>query len=178
MTPPVERPLAEAVPYSGPLLTGVANDLVIQSVLNLEEEEKYWVPQQPNVWFRPLLFSLSQGYWVNILRVRKSGILSRHRHSGPVHAATLKGRWHYLEHDWWAIPGSYSYEPPGDIHTLEVPEGVEEMVTLFHVTGSYTYVEPDGTPVGVDDVFTQLETAKAHYESVGIGADYVMSLVR
>ncbi|KAJ5728533.1 hypothetical protein N7493_004863 [Penicillium malachiteum] len=114
MAPPVERPLAEAVPYSGPLLTGVANDLVIPS----------------------------------------------------------------LEQDWWAIPGSYSYEPPGDIHTLEVPEGVEKMVTLFHVTGSYTYVEPDGTPVGVEDVFTQLETAKAHYESVGIGADYVMLLVR
>lgn len=26
-------------------------------------------------------------------------------------------------------------EPPGDIHTLEVPDGVEEMVTMFHVTG-------------------------------------------
>jgi len=26
-------------------------------------------------------------------------------------------------------------EPPGDIHTLEVPDGVDEMVTMFHVTG-------------------------------------------
>lgn len=46
------------------------------------------------------MFHVSLGYSVNILRVRKSGILSRHRHAGPVHAAILRGRWHYLEHDW------------------------------------------------------------------------------
>ncbi len=69
--------------------------------------------------------------------VRKTGILSRHRRVGPVQATTLKGRWHHLEHEWWAEQGSYSFEPPGDIHTLEVPNGVEEMITLFHVTGAY-----------------------------------------
>jgi 2,4'-dihydroxyacetophenone dioxygenase len=35
---------------------------------------------------------MSQGHFVNLLRVRKTGILSRHRHAGPVHAMTLKGR--------------------------------------------------------------------------------------
>lgn len=79
--------------------------------------------------------TVSQGYFVNLLRVRKSGILSRHRHTGPVHATVLRGRWHYLEHPWWAEEGSYAMEPPGDIHTLEVPDGVDEMVTMFHVTG-------------------------------------------
>lgn len=172
------RPRAAAIPYSGPPIHGVGSDLVINSVLHLNEDERYWVPQLDNVWYRPLLFSLSQGYWVNLLRVRRSGILSRHRHTGPVHAATLKGKWHYLEHDWWATPGSYSYEPPGDTHTLEVPEGVEEMVTLFHVTGSYTYVEPDGTPIGSEDVFTQYETAREHYIANGVGEEYLKSLVR
>jgi hypothetical protein len=38
------------------------------------------------------------GCW-NLLRVRKSGILSRHRHPGPVHAFVLKGSWRYLEHE-------------------------------------------------------------------------------
>ena len=176
--PAQERPRAEAIPYSGPPVIGVAPDLVLNDVLHLNEDEKYWVPQLENVWYRPLLFNLTQGYWVNLLRVRKSGILSRHRHSGPVHAATLKGRWHYLEHEWWATPGSYSFEPPGDTHTLEVPEGVEEMVTLFHVTGSYTYCEPDGTAIGVEDVHTQYQTALEHYEKVGLGEDYIKSLVR
>jgi 2,4'-dihydroxyacetophenone dioxygenase len=58
------------------------------------------VPQAPSVSIRPLLFGTCQGYFVNILRVKRSGILSRHQHTGLVHATTLKGRWHYLEHDW------------------------------------------------------------------------------
>jgi 2,4'-dihydroxyacetophenone dioxygenase len=133
MTRPTD---VSAAPYSGPPLYSVPEDLVIPGVLDIDNcDERLWVPQTQDVWFRPLLFSVSQGYFVNLLRVRKSGILSRHRHAGPVHATVLRGRWHYLEHDWWAEEGSYAFEPPGDIHTLEVPEGVTEMITLFHVTG-------------------------------------------
>lgn len=130
------------------------------------------------MWFRPLVLGVSQGYFVNLLRVRKSGILSRHRHSGPVQATTLKGRWHYLEHPWWATEGSHAFEPPGDIHTLEVPEGVEEMVTLFHVTGAYIYVDSQGRPEGVEDVFSKLKLAREHYEKVGLGADYANQFIR
>ena len=53
-----------------------------------------------NVWFRPLCLSASRGYWMNLLRVRKAGVLSRHRHPQPVHGFVLKGEWRYLEHDW------------------------------------------------------------------------------
>ena len=168
----------EAVPYRGDQPYGKLEDLVIPGVLEFDGDERLWVPQAKDVSFRPLLLSPSQGYYVNLLRVRKSGILSRHRHVGPVHATTLKGRWHYLEHDWWAEQGSYSFEPPGDIHTLEVPDGVEEMITLFHVTGAYIYVDPGGNPVGVEDVFTKLEAARKHYETVGLGADYVERYIR
>ena len=34
----------------------------------------------------------------------------------------IKGRWHYLEHDWVAEEGTFVYEPPGEIHTLMVDE--------------------------------------------------------
>lgn len=175
---PKERPQASAIPYQGPTLANVPEDLVIPSVLDLDFDERYWVPQAPNVWFRPLMFSTSHGYFVNLLRVRRSGILSRHRHTGPVHATVLKGRWHYLEHDWWATEGSHAFEPPGDIHTLEVPEGVEEMVTLFHVTGAYIYVDPEGSPVGIEDVFSKLESVRKHYEKVGLGADFADQFIR
>jgi hypothetical protein len=30
---------------------------------------------------------------VNLLRVRGAGVLSRHRHAGPVHGWVLKGSW-------------------------------------------------------------------------------------
>ncbi len=142
------------------------------------EDERLWVPQTPDVWFRPLCLSVSGGYYVNLLRVRRSGVLSRHRHSGPVHAMILKGSWHYLEHDWETSPGSYVFEPPGETHTLVVPEGVEEMITFFFVSGSLIYVDPYGKPEGYDDVFTKIDMCRKHYEAVGLGADFVQQFIR
>ena len=169
----------EAIPYRGEQPYGVPDDLVIGGILDVDNtDERLWVPQSKDVTFRPLLLSVSQGYFVNLLRVRRSGVLSRHRHAGPVHAITLRGRWHYLEHQWWAEQGGYSFEPPGDIHTLVVPDGVPEMITLFHVTGAYIYVDPDGNPTGIEDVFSKVTAARAHYESVGLGADFVNQFIR
>jgi 2,4'-dihydroxyacetophenone dioxygenase len=173
----VAEPLDRA-PYIGEPLPNVVADLIVPEVLGEDVDDRLWVPQAPGVVFRPLQFNVSQGYFVNVLRVRRSGILSRHRHTGPVHAITLRGRWHYLEHDWWAEEGTYAFEPPGDIHTLEVPDGVEEMRTLFHVTGAYVYVDELGSPQGVEDVFSKLANARRHFEDVGLGADYVERFIR
>ena len=82
------------------------------------------------------MLNVTQGYFVNILRVRTTGVLSRHRHDGPVHAFVLKGRWYYLEHDWTAIEGSYAHEIPGEVHTLYFHDDEPDMKTLIHVTGS------------------------------------------
>jgi 2,4'-dihydroxyacetophenone dioxygenase len=169
---------AKVVPYQGDQPVGMVADLVEQGALDLDADDRLWVPQAPDVKFRPLLLSVSQGYFVNLLRVRKVGILSRHRHAGPVHAFVLRGAWHYLEHDWFAETGNYAFEPPGETHTLEVPARVAEMITLFHVSGAYVYVEPNGAPVGVEDVFTKLAAARAHYEAVGLGASYADRFVR
>jgi 2,4'-dihydroxyacetophenone dioxygenase len=103
------------------------------SLSSSEYEDSLWVPQTDTVSFRPLCFCVSGGYYVNLLRVRGSGLLSRHRHPGPVHGHVLKGKWKYLEHDWVAEAGSYVFEPPGEIHTLVVPEGVDEMVSYMHM---------------------------------------------
>ena len=167
-----------AIAYQRPQPEGMVPDLLLPGVLNLDAEPETWVPQAENVWFRPLMLNVSGGFYVNLLKVRKSGVLSRHRHSGPVHAFTLRGEWHYLEHDWRARPGDYAFEPPGETHTLVVPEGVEEMVTLFHVTGGYTYVDPQGNALGYEDVFTKLEKVAAHYASTGLGRTRVNALIR
>jgi 2,4'-dihydroxyacetophenone dioxygenase len=159
-------------------LYGVVDDLVVPGALDLDCDERLWVPQADGVMFRPLAFSVSQGYFINILRVRKTGVVSRHRHAGPVHAFVLRGRWYYPEHDWTADQGGYAFEPPGDVHTLMIPDGVEEMATLFHVTGAYIYVDENDKPVGIEDVFSKLERTRKHYEEVGIGADYVDQLIR
>ena len=101
----------------------------------------------------------SRGYWMNLLKVKKSGVLSRHRHPQPVHGFVLKGEWRYLEHDWVATEGAYVYEAPGETHTLVVDPHVEEMITLFQVNGAMIYVDPDGKTTGYDDVFTRSTNA-------------------
>ncbi len=174
--PSPESPDEANSPYRYPMPFGMIPDLAITDLL--PEDDRLWVPQSDWVSFRPLVFGVSQGFYVNLLRVRRSGVLSRHRHAGSVHAVILKGRWHYLEHEWWAVEGGYAFEPPGEVHTLVVPEDVEEMITLFVVTGSLVYVDPRGNATGYEDVFTKLDAARRHYESVGLGADAAQALVR
>nr|WP_299507446.1 2,4'-dihydroxyacetophenone dioxygenase family protein [Cypionkella sp.] len=167
-----------AVAYAKPQPFGMMPDIFTSGALDLEADPRLWVPQAPGVWFKPLVLSVSQGYYVNLLRVRKAGVLSRHRHAGPVHAFTLRGRWRYLEHDWEAVPFSYAFEPPGETHTLVVPDDVAEMVTLFHVTGGYVYVDPQGEALGYEDVFTKLEATRKHYEAIGLGDAALEGLIR
>jgi 2,4'-dihydroxyacetophenone dioxygenase len=141
------------------------------------KDERLWVPLAEGVRSRPLQFNVTQGQYTHLLRVTTAGVVARHRHSGAVHAYVLKGCWHYLEHDWTAEEGGYIFEPPGETHTLVVPEGCAEMVTLFQVNGSLIYVDPDGSPTGYDDVFTRLEATRAHYIAEGLG-NYIEQLVR
>ncbi|MCF1711122.1 2,4'-dihydroxyacetophenone dioxygenase family protein [Tabrizicola sp. J26] len=164
------------MPYQLPFPADALAEIVVPDAV--PKDERLWVPQAENVWFRPLCLNRSQGYWMNFLRVRRSGILSRHRHPNAVHGWVLKGRWHYLEHDWVAEEGSYIFEPPGETHTLVVPEGVEEMITYFQVNGIMSYVDPWGRPLGYEDVFTTIEMCRSHYASVGLGAEFTNQFIR
>ena len=141
-------------------------------------DERVWVPQAPGVWFRPLLLNTVSGGWCNLLRVRRAGVLSRHRHPMVVVGYVIKGRWRYLEHDWVAEEGSFVYEPPGEIHTLTVPDDCSEMITFFDISGAMIYVDERGATVGYEDVWTKIGMCRAHYEKVGLGAAYVDRYVR
>ena len=163
-------------PYQLPFPRDAQEEIVVPSAI--PEDERLWVPQTDTVSFRPLCLNRSQGYWMNLLRVRQSGVLSRHRHPLPVHGFVLKGRWHYLEHDWEATEGSYVFEPPGETHTLVVPEDVEEMITYFQVNGAMIYVDPYGKVQGYEDVFTKIDMCRKHYAEVGLGEDYVDQFIR
>src|SRR5919112_741167 len=144
------------VPYNHPQPKDSPPELVVPNAI--PTDERIWVPVEENVWFRPLLLCASRGYWMNLLRVRKSGVLSRHRHPMPVHAFVLKGEWRYLEHGWVATEGSYAYEAPGETHTL--------------------VVDPHGKNVGYDDVFTRIDKCRAHYARNGLGEGYVDQFIR
>lgn len=174
-----EKPSLEAqktMPYQLAMPPDAGRDIVVPDAV--PSDERIWVPQADNVWFRPLCLNASQGYWMNLLKVRKSGVLSRHRHPNPVHGYVIKGRWRYLEHDWEAVEGAYVYEPPGETHTLVVPDDVEEMITMFQVNGVMYYVDPWGEHMGFEDVFTKIAMCRDHYETVGLGREYVDQFIR
>lgn len=174
--PPLNPNDPRMVPYQKAQPWGMSADMMIPDA-NCGDE-RLWVPVGPDTWSRPLHLSTSAGFYVHMLRVRRSGVLQRHRHSGAVHAYVLKGSWYYLEHDWVAQAGSYVFEPPGETHTLVVPDDVTEMITLFTIHGALTYVDPQGQALGYDDVFTRIEKYREHFETVGLGADYVKRFMR
>lgn len=157
------------------------NALMIQpelAVAAIPVDERVWVPQAPDVWFRPLLLNTVSGGWCNLLRVRKSGVLSRHRHPMMVVGYVIKGKWFYREHDWVATEGSFVYEPPGEVHTLEVPADCAEMITFFNIQGAMIYLNDANEQTGYEDVWTKIEMCRAHYAANGLGAEYVDQFVR
>jgi quercetin dioxygenase-like cupin family protein len=159
-------------------LPGIQPEIAIQAI---PEDERVWVPQAKDVWFRPLLLNTVTGSWCNLLRVRKSGVLSRHIHPSWVTGLVLKGAWRYLEHDWVAREGAFVYEPPGEIHTLVVDEiagDVPEMITFFNIHGAMVYVDEKGGVTGYEDAFTKIELCRKHYVECGLGAGYVDQFVR
>jgi len=154
---------------------GIQPEIAVAAV---PDDERVWVPQAPDVWFRPLLLNTVNGGWCNLLRVRRSGILSRHRHPMLVVGYVIKGRWRYLEHDWVAEEGSFVYEPPGETHTLVVPADCAEMITFFNISGAMIYLDESGTQTGYEDVFSKIEMCRAHYAATGLGAAFVDQFVR
>ena len=158
-------------------LPGIRPEIAEQAI---PDDERVWVPQAKDVWFRPLLLNTVTGSWCNLLRVRKSGVLSRHIHPSWVTGYVIRGAWRYLEHDWVAAEGSFVYEPPGEIHTLVVDEGVDaaEMITFFNIHGAMIYVDEAGKTTGYEDVFTKIEMCRRHYAAAGLGEAYVDAFVR
>jgi hypothetical protein len=74
------------IPYRHPMPRESPPELVVPDAI--PTDERVWVPVDGDVWFRPLCLSVSRGYWVNLLRVRRAGVLSRHRANGAISSTT------------------------------------------------------------------------------------------
>ena len=143
------------------------SDLVMVADRAIADVDVPWVPLDDGVDYKPLRFDFTSGVWVNLLRIRPGAQLSRHRHNGgAVLAYCLAGSWRYLERDWVANKGSFVYEPPGDIHTLEA--GPEGMTTLFVTDGVLQYFDSDDRVDHEDNVFSRYEGYVRHCRQHGI----------
>ena len=137
-----------------------------------------WMPVGDNGHSRPLVYDTGAGSWISILRMRGAGTIQRHRHASPVTAWTLDGSWGYREHDWVARAGSFVYEPAGHIHTLYIHPEQGHMTAVFHIFGPLVYVTADGVAEDYEDVFVRIERYAAHCRKVGLGEDWIRSLIR
>ncbi|MDH6193970.1 2,4'-dihydroxyacetophenone dioxygenase [Mycobacterium frederiksbergense] len=153
---------------------GMRPELVVAPV----SDERVWLEIEPLVWLRPLFFDMNTGAHGEVLRVRKGGVLSRHKHPSPVHGFVLKGEWHYLEHTWTAVEGSYVFEPPGEVHSLTVDGDCEEMQTLFFIQGPIVNIDENDQVVRVEDNIDLIERLREAYEANGLGADFVNQFIR
>lgn len=133
-----------------------------------QTEDLPWVPfDNGNCRFKPLRFDLNTGTWIYLFKIKANQTLTRHRHTGgSVIGYNLQGRWRYEGRDWVAKPGSFIFEPPGDIHTLITEE--EEVVTLFILGGSLQYFDEDNQVIGQDDIYTVLKKYKDYCEEQGL----------
>ncbi len=140
--------------------------------------DKTWMPIRDIGHTRPIIYDIKNGGWISVLKARGSGTIQRHRHAAPVTAFTIDGAWGYREHDWVARAGSFVYEPAGHIHTLYIDPEASSMTAVFHVSGPLAYVDADGTIEDYEDVFVRIERYKAYCSSVGLGDDWIRSLIR
>lgn len=113
-----------------------------------------WVPfDEKTCHFKPVRFDFTTGTWTYLFKIKPNQVLTRHRHTGGnVIGFNLKGQWRYAERDWVATPGTFIFEPPGDIHTLITED--EEVITLFTLGGSLQYFDEKNQIVGQDDIFS------------------------
>ncbi|GIP39020.1 hypothetical protein J31TS4_23000 [Paenibacillus sp. J31TS4] len=145
------------------------NDLIHESVIQLAEQfqlperviniaELPWVPFTENhsCSFKPLRFDLNTGTWIYLFRIKSNQVLGKHRHTGgSVIGYNIQGKWKYEGRTWVATPGTFVFEPPGDIHTLITED--EEVVTLFILSGSLQYFDEKNQIIGQDDIYTVLK---------------------
>ncbi|MBD3918082.1 2,4'-dihydroxyacetophenone dioxygenase family protein [Paenibacillus sp. PR3] len=151
-------------------MTNIIQETVIQlaerfqlpeRVVNIEELP--WVPFTDNesCHFKPLRFDLSTGTWIYLFRIASNQILGKHRHTGgSVIGYNVQGKWRYEGRSWVATPGTFVFEPPGDIHTLITED--EEVITLFILGGALQYFDDNNQITGQDDIYSVLKKYRDH----------------
>lgn len=154
-----------------------AMNVMSEIVDDTEGDSRLWIQLTEDVRQRPLLFDCTNGAWSNLLSIRPGGQLACHYHTGPVHAFTLKGSWRYLEHDWVSPQGTFVYEPPGEIHTLQA-DPKTGMTTFFVTRGALIYTDKSGHQIGYEDVFTRLARFRRHLAENGLDPAIADRMIR
>jgi quercetin dioxygenase-like cupin family protein len=102
-----------------------------------------WVPLAPGFSFKLLRATSDDDVWVELLRLEPGTTISRHRHTGEVHAYNLAGHREILETGQRVGPGEYIYEPAGNIDSWRAV-GDEPVIVFVALTGAIEYLDERG----------------------------------
>jgi len=110
--------------------------------LHVSTDSVPWVPLSPGKSFKPLRFLADNRGFVELLRLEPGEVISRHRHTGDVHAYNLQG-WRELDSGERVGPGDYVYEPEGNVDSWKVI-GDEALIVFIVVGGAVEYLDAAG----------------------------------
>lgn len=111
-----------------------------------------FVPVREGVSFRPIRFDADG--WTLQLKVEPGTVISRHRHTGEVHALNLSGRREIIDTGEIVGPGDYVYEPPGNVDSWRC-HGDEPCIVHITLTGRVEYLGEDGEVLFYTDTRNQ-----------------------
>jgi hypothetical protein len=97
-----------------------------------------FVPIRDGVSFRPLRFDADG--WSLQLKVEPGAIITRHRHTGEVHALTLSGRREIIYTGEIIGPGDYVFEPAGNVDSWRC-HGDEPCIIHITLKGRVEYLD-------------------------------------
>jgi 2,4'-dihydroxyacetophenone dioxygenase len=127
-----------------------------------------WVPLRPGISMRPLHFE-ADGYALQ-LKVEPGAVVTRHRHTGEVHALGLSGAREIIDTGEVVGPGDYVFEPAGNEDSWRC-HGDEPCVVHITLTGRVEYLGEDGEVVSFTDRNTALREYLDHCRSIGGAPD-------
>ena len=125
------------------------------AALHRGEDDLPFVDLPDGTQLQLLQVDLTNGLWVVRTRFPAGSVVQTHRHTGPVYAFTISGRWHYMEYPEVNTAGSYLFEPAGSVHTLTVPADNTEVTDVwFAIHGANLNLDDQGNVVSVVDAET------------------------
>lgn len=109
-----------------------------------------WIPLREGLSFKPITFFPDDTGCQILLRVEPGTLIPRHRHTGEIHAFNLSGTRLLLDTDEVIGPGTYVYEPPGNVDAWKAI-GDEPCVIHIEVNGRIEHLDEAGAVVRIAD---------------------------
>ena len=114
-----------------------------------------WIPLRQGIQFRPIRFGLDG--WTLQLHVEPGVVIERHRHTGEVHGFNISGTRELIETGEIVGPGTYVYEPPGNVDSWRCV-GEEPCIVHISLTGRVEYLDANDNVIHFSDTHKQRQT--------------------